>query len=645
MGTWSNTTGNVGQMQCINCEAGTYSSTVGATSISTCQPCPIGTSSQQPALDNINKCAKCDPGTYGPTVGATRCQKCDPGTFSHTQAATNCTSCPTGTTSAQGSTDISDCQTCPVGKYIANITGPSECSPCPVGTFAPEKQPGVCLSCPRGTYSSNVGVVGACTPCPAGTYSSTIRATSNSTCTLCSNTQYAPLSGSSDCMPCPYRTFRSDDGTACIACDAGYYLDVNNIQCKSCSNESYCPVGSISPTLYALSFLSDAPVTTTALYDDQRTKELSTVQSIMNDAIAAGIIACWVVICVAILAPFSVILLVSGKSFAFRRFDWFFSENHPRDEEEPPLKRSTSFGGFLSIAALFAMAAIASAIIFKFFVGNTIFTESLVQVDIYIPLGTYIASGTFYTGHNSCNATSSFNGFTGKPVVTTEMPKQGICTVTWTCKKCKMTGANMWIKLNVTDSGVSAVAMNYTVSVPYFSNTQYTLQSTNLYADSGAVLRGNSASVFTIQISAVQLITFSNPILTGYSTNTDYGLRSQHITGAAGSQVGAYTYNIEGDTGVSMYFAFSLNPSTAQIQEVQITNFSSMLSQISSLTALCLTVFRSIFEKIIEWYAKYQEKKKKKLNAVTAAVTEVDEQLHPHQEEEMHYTVTPTTEL
>ena len=91
----------------------------------------------------------------------------------------------------------------------------------------------MCFESPAGTYQSGSDPT-KCTPCPPGTYSTTLHATSASTCVKCSSgtTSIAGSKAISACTNCGegYYGF----GGLCYACEGGYSSSVGATSCTPC---------------------------------------------------------------------------------------------------------------------------------------------------------------------------------------------------------------------------------------------------------------------------------------------------------------------------------------------------------------------------------------------------------------------------
>ena len=110
-------------------------------------------------------------------------------------------------------------RSCPSGHYTGVETGASSCTPCEPGKFAGLPNTVTCDACAAGTFAAEEGQK-ACKPCAAGQVSAT-------TSTLAANADgsfgNATVSGSTQCVACPRRTFRPSIFAAnlCTLCPTG----------------------------------------------------------------------------------------------------------------------------------------------------------------------------------------------------------------------------------------------------------------------------------------------------------------------------------------------------------------------------------------------------------------------------------------
>ncbi len=167
-----------------HCAVGYYSTS--GNPYENCKACPSNSSTRTTGSTSLSNCL-CKSGYYG--NASSGCSAC-PGNktstmgnnstvdFCYCQAnyyynstTSICTACPTGTTSPSGSTSLSDCK-CPENMELSTS---SKCV------------------CSKGYYGTS-----SCTKCPAGTTTSSIGATTASSCisttsTECKNCQYQSL--------------------------------------------------------------------------------------------------------------------------------------------------------------------------------------------------------------------------------------------------------------------------------------------------------------------------------------------------------------------------------------------------------------------------------------------------------------------
>ena len=183
-GTFSNTTGNGAEADCLPCTPGFYCPSEG-----TVVPEYLCTSGYYCPEGSIAPSDPCTAGDYCPT-GSAAPLPCPNGTYQSSTQQDFCNPCETGFY-------------CPIGTDIPIICPPG--SYCPIGTSFDKE-----FLCPPGTFSANEGLESEseCEPCPPGTYCGEYGLTVNSG--NCSAGHYC-LGGSS--VPTPTEGF--DNGYAC----------------------------------------------------------------------------------------------------------------------------------------------------------------------------------------------------------------------------------------------------------------------------------------------------------------------------------------------------------------------------------------------------------------------------------------------
>ena len=120
------------------CPAGTFSTSAQA-SCSNCNPGYFSSSTCS------STCSPCNPGTYS-TAGLSACLNCKAGSYSSLPAQSICTLCPAGSYSG---TQATSCSQCNAGTYSLN--GAAECALCPANTYNPNvgsTNSSQCLTCP-----------------------------------------------------------------------------------------------------------------------------------------------------------------------------------------------------------------------------------------------------------------------------------------------------------------------------------------------------------------------------------------------------------------------------------------------------------------------------------------------------------------
>lgn len=251
----------LGAAECTKCPAGTYSTLVGKTSDAPCTQCPVGTASNALGASSLTVCLGCAAGSFASTPGSTTCSMCLPGSYSNASART-CTLCKPGQWSAAGAPTClgcaagsynpnngsSSCFACPKGFY-SNASA-EICAPCPLNTFSNSTSASIsgCQACPSFSFTVSTGqtrcvtcasgssfVNSTCVKCSEGSFSS---ADTSGACQQCPPGSYSTVSGSTQCVKCPDGSTISSAGaknaTACAFCQAGFYLDTTDSQCRSC---------------------------------------------------------------------------------------------------------------------------------------------------------------------------------------------------------------------------------------------------------------------------------------------------------------------------------------------------------------------------------------------------------------------------
>ena len=120
----------------------------------------------------------------------------------------SCASCPEGKISSHGSTHVTQCTTCPPGKYLHEHV----CEECEAGKFSSSSNRHYCNLCDAGKYSEPGSIM--CTNCPAGF----VQHLSGKECDKCS--EYT-VSESNECKLCPQGYEPKDN--ICTQCTSGLY--------------------------------------------------------------------------------------------------------------------------------------------------------------------------------------------------------------------------------------------------------------------------------------------------------------------------------------------------------------------------------------------------------------------------------------
>ena len=221
--------------ECVACALGKYSDSTGATSIDVCIQCPSGYAGASEAATDISQCVECLAGRQSNQATGYLCRDCEPGTYAPEDASDACSNCPQGkysTTVASVSRD--DCIACEAGRYgpdpgIGSLDG------CPV--------------CPVGKYG-DIAELLACRDCAAGKSSAATQATLESTCVSCTPGQISDA-GAGACTPCPVGSF-SSNYVSCALCPSGTWSSTlsasSGSSCEDCAPGMYSEAGAESCT-------------------------------------------------------------------------------------------------------------------------------------------------------------------------------------------------------------------------------------------------------------------------------------------------------------------------------------------------------------------------------------------------------------
>lgn len=218
------------------CRAGYYCSSA---SIVQETVCPAGSF----CVEGVDRPTLCNTGKYCP-VGSISETDCPSGSYCRNpETITGCqagTYCPSGS-----SAEIQ----CPPGSYCP--AGSGSAITCAQGKYCPAGSTQQHDQCPAGFYCLTPMSM---TACPAGTYSTTVGATSASTCLPCPAGYTCPYTGTvGSVYPLPVtQPTRCSAGQYCPAgsdtfalCPPGWYCPTPATQIR-CANDTVCPAGSIS---------------------------------------------------------------------------------------------------------------------------------------------------------------------------------------------------------------------------------------------------------------------------------------------------------------------------------------------------------------------------------------------------------------
>jgi len=181
--------------------------------------------------NEFGECVACSPGSKRAESDEV-CTKCLPGTFQDNIATSSCINCPAGTYAIGSGSDR--CTPCPAGTASSSIgaSTDSTCNACPPGYWA---GPGAstCAPCNSGESTNGLDKAPKCDECVRGTYAA---GTGNAECTLCSLGTFANHERASSCNDCPRGTYAADIGsTSCTSCPPGSYASsTKSTECICC---------------------------------------------------------------------------------------------------------------------------------------------------------------------------------------------------------------------------------------------------------------------------------------------------------------------------------------------------------------------------------------------------------------------------
>ena len=212
------------------CVPGTFANAMSGN----CESCPIGKYSNksdtiackfcitpgETSSSDRQSCTQCTPGTYNNGYLGI-CSPCPTNSYQNMSGGTSCKDCPVETiTSSTGSSSVSNCIEC--ARPLFFNTTSTQCENCPIGKYM--LSTGVsdsCTQCTPGTY--NNGYLGICSPCPTNSYQN--------------------ISGGTSCKDCPVETITSSTGSSsvsnCIECARPLFFNTTSTQCENCPIGKY----------------------------------------------------------------------------------------------------------------------------------------------------------------------------------------------------------------------------------------------------------------------------------------------------------------------------------------------------------------------------------------------------------------------
>ena len=235
---------NIYKIKCVDCPKGTFNDIDKSYTISRCKNCIAGRYSNISGLINSDDCIKCPSGKVNLGIGASSfmdCKLCAVGKYRNYDMGIECVICATGKYSVSGS---EKCEYCSPGKYVFTVDDiPSNCEDCPVGKFIVDEGGYLedsCINCPVGKWSNTIASYSEnkCIKCQPGKYSDIAGATEQSVCIDCQGGQYNSKAGSSninDCKPCPTGSISPSGSVTCSLCERGKYSELMGATvCKLC---------------------------------------------------------------------------------------------------------------------------------------------------------------------------------------------------------------------------------------------------------------------------------------------------------------------------------------------------------------------------------------------------------------------------
>jgi hypothetical protein len=427
---------------------------------------------------------------------------------------------------------------------------------------------------------------------------------------------YSDQFGSQLCKQCPAGTYGlvngSDSIYLCLDCKFGTYNDeTGQTQCKPCNSTDICPPGSISPSSLGFNVPSQARTFFLDISEDDRDKQsdLRLVRNIVLGAGGGGAII------VTILFIVAICVLRKSKTMAYYLMKWdlLFSMAHDVQENNPPIKKKTLMGTVWTLFALLLMAVFLACSLIDYFSLNTFYTNTIVQGTATIPNGLYQVSVSLYgVKETDCSPDIATTGFNG--VNTTFLYDQGSrsCNVVWRCnmgRGCSYSNRNI-AQISILLDGLSIMyyAMDYSITLPYFKNTQYIFQGQRLLPN-GTIFRGEEPTTlfFSLNPQILHQITgVFAAYFRGVRTKEENGV-SVHPTGVTlGSTVNSFPAGQFSQANV--VFQFLQNPNTLLIQEEFSQSILNLLGQVTSLCGLVLAVMILLFGPIEHTNHKWRER-------------------------------------
>ncbi|OMJ74103.1 hypothetical protein SteCoe_27050 [Stentor coeruleus] len=331
---------------------------------------------------------------------------------------------------------------------------------------------GISFNCSIGTWFNGEN----CESCPPGSYSDSVNL---SNCTLCPSGSYNPNRGSTSyrqCYPCPEGYYNPNEGAS---------------NCLSCTSDSFCPPGTITPSFYK--FTSKISSIQPSIY---KGKNYSTI--IINIQVTAGALTLLIIILILMTRLEKKIFIID-----------IYTASHLYEFEKPFIRTRNTIGGTFSTFFYCAVVILFISPFIIYFYDNIVEIKSLQQLDVLenevdnfaadvtlnITFIKYIEKCEVY--HLSENKIKyELSEVYGNSIrLSSSKTLIGSCSVIFYCSKCIIrTGAYINFHLDEDFSYSAGIEVNITSesSIPNLKSSV----SESILSDSGKVFIGSSPTVF-----------------------------------------------------------------------------------------------------------------------------------------------------